>query len=157
MSLTDEWRFSVFLIFHSPLTHVCVYSIAQSCLTSAAVWTVACQAPLSREFSRQEYWSQLPFPTPGIFPDLGIKPTSLMSPELAGGSFTTRTIWETLLPIFLNENVNQYSYLSYAHLSFAARSWWWMQNLGKTQLIINSVRINWLNGIIMKNIYIICK
>ena len=30
-------------------------------------WTVACQAPLSMEFSRQEYWSGLPFPSPGIF------------------------------------------------------------------------------------------
>ena len=36
---------------------------AQSCLF-ATPWTVACQAPLSVEFSRQEYWSGLPFPTP---------------------------------------------------------------------------------------------
>ena len=38
--------------------------------------TVACQAPLSMEFSRQEYWSKLSFPTPGYLPDPGIKPTS---------------------------------------------------------------------------------
>ena len=42
----------------------------------ATPWTVACQAPLSRGFSRQEYWSGLPFPSPGDLPDLGIKPTS---------------------------------------------------------------------------------
>ena len=40
-------------------------------------------------FSRQEYWSGLPFPTPGDLPDPGIEPVSLLSPALAGGFFTT--------------------------------------------------------------------
>ena len=40
------------------------------------LWTVACQAPLSIGFSRQEYWSELPFPSPGDLPDLGIEPWS---------------------------------------------------------------------------------
>ena len=48
--------------------------------------TVACQAPLSVGFPRQEYWSGLPFPSPGDLPDLGIKP---MSSALAGRFFTT--------------------------------------------------------------------
>ena len=48
--------------------------------------TTACQAPLSMEFSRQEYWSGLPFPPLGDLPDPGIKPLSL---ALAGGFFTT--------------------------------------------------------------------
>ena len=39
-------------------------------------WTVACQAPLSKGFFRQEYWSGLPFPSPGDLPDPGIEPTS---------------------------------------------------------------------------------
>ena len=47
-------------------------------------WTVACQAPLSMEFSRQEYWSGLLFPPPGDLPDLGIKTESLELPALAG-------------------------------------------------------------------------
>ena len=51
-------------------------------------WTVAHQAPLSRGFSRQEYWSGLPFPSPGHLPDPGIEPKSLMSPALEGGFFT---------------------------------------------------------------------
>ena len=42
----------------------------------ATPWTLACQAPLSMEFSRQEYWNGLPFPSPGAFPDPGIKPVS---------------------------------------------------------------------------------
>ena len=39
-------------------------------------WTVACQAPLSMEFARQEYWSGLPFPSPKDLPNLGIEPES---------------------------------------------------------------------------------
>ena len=44
---------------------------------SVIPWTVPCQAPLSMEFSRQEYWSGLPFPSPGIFPTQGSNPGSL--------------------------------------------------------------------------------
>ena len=52
-------------------------------------WIVAQQAPLFMEFSRQEYWIWLPFPSPGDLPNPGIKPRSLMSPALAGGFLTT--------------------------------------------------------------------
>ena len=50
--------------------------VAKSCPTLATPWTVAHQAPLSMEFSRQEYWSGLPFPSPGDLPDPGIEPWS---------------------------------------------------------------------------------
>ena len=60
---------------------------------SVTLWTVACQAPLSMGFSRQEYWSQLPCP-PGDLPDPGIETASLMSPALAGRFFTTSATWE---------------------------------------------------------------
>ena len=40
-------------------------------------------------FPRQEYWSELPFPSPGDLPDSGSKPVSLVPPDLAGGFFTT--------------------------------------------------------------------
>ena len=50
---------------------------------------MACQAPLSMEFFRQEYWNGLPFPTPGDLPDPGIELMSLVSPGLAGGVFDT--------------------------------------------------------------------
>ena len=53
----------------------------------ATLWTVVCQAPLSMGFSRQEYWSGLPFPSPGDLPDPGIEPASPVSPALAGGFF----------------------------------------------------------------------
>ena len=57
----------------------------------ATPWTVACQALLSMGFSRQEDWSWLPFPSLGDLPNPGTEPTSLMSPALAGGFFTTST------------------------------------------------------------------
>ena len=53
--------------------------------------TVACQAPLSMEFPRQEYCCGLSFPSPGDLPNPGIKP---MSPVLAGGFFTTEPNWD---------------------------------------------------------------
>ena len=58
----------------------------------AMLWTIARQ--LSVGFSRQEYWSVLPFPSPGDLPNPGLKPASLASPALAGGFFTTRATWE---------------------------------------------------------------
>ena len=54
----------------------------------ATPWTVACQAPPSMGFSRQEHWSGLPFPTPGDLPDPGIELVSPASPALAGRFFT---------------------------------------------------------------------
>ena len=70
------------------MCYVCVFS--HSVVSdSVTPWTVARQAPLSKEFSRQEYWSRLPFPTPGDLPDPGIEPESLVSPALAGRIFAT--------------------------------------------------------------------
>ena len=58
-----------------------VYSAQSLCRVSffVTLWTVACQAPLSMEFSRQDYWSRLPFPTPGDLSNPGIEHTSLAS------------------------------------------------------------------------------
>ena len=50
--------------------------VAKSCQTLATPWTVACQAPLSVGFSRQSYWSGLPFLSPEALPDPGIEPRS---------------------------------------------------------------------------------
>jgi len=57
-------------------------------------WTVACQDPLSMGFSRQEYWSGLPFLSPKDFPDLVIEPTSAK----AGGFFTTELLGKPFFP-----------------------------------------------------------
>ena len=61
-------------------------SVTQSCPTLCTPWTVARQVPLSMGFSRQGYWSRLPFPSPGDLPNPGIEPES---PALAGGFFIT--------------------------------------------------------------------
>ena len=52
-------------------------------------WSVAHQAPLSMGLSRQEYWSELPFPPPGDLSEPGVEPMSLASPALVGGFSTT--------------------------------------------------------------------
>ena len=56
--------------------HICV-SVSRSVVSdSVTPWTVACQAPPSMGFSRQEYWCGFPFPSPGDLPDPGIVPRS---------------------------------------------------------------------------------
>ena len=60
----------------------------------ATQWTVAHQAPLSVGFSRQEYWSGLPCPSPGNLPNPGIKSASLMSCALASRFFNTSATWQ---------------------------------------------------------------
>ena len=70
-------------------------------------WTVAHQFLLSMGFSRHEYWSGLPFLTPGDLPDPGIEPVSPVSPGLAGRFFATEspgkpTLGESLLPDQIN-------------------------------------------------------
>ena len=69
---------------------LCAWAQSHSVVSLFATsWTTVHQAPLSMEFSRQEYWSGLPVTTPGDTPDLGIEPMSLGSPALVGGFFTT--------------------------------------------------------------------
>ena len=66
---------------------VCIQLLSHIQL-SVTPWTVVLQIPLSLGFSRQEYWSELPSPSPSDLPDPGIEPVSLASPALAGGFFT---------------------------------------------------------------------
>ena len=78
----------------------CVLSHFSCVWLCATLWTVACQAPLSMEFSRQEYRSGLPFPSPGDLPDPGIEPVSLASPTLIGGFLP-------LAPEFFRNNIKK--------------------------------------------------
>ena len=80
-------------------------------------WTGACQIPLSMEFSMQEYWNSLPFPTTGDLPSPGIEPASLVCPALAGRYVTTSTTWEDLrwlknLKVNMSNTVPWISYFS---------------------------------------------
>ena len=76
------FKMGIATFFQSYYYFICVH--AQLC-------PVLCD---SMEFSRQEYWSGLPFPSPGDCPDPGMEPVSLASSALAGGFFTTGTTWE---------------------------------------------------------------
>ena len=67
-------------------TYIHVLSCLSRVWLFATPWTVVCQASQFMGFSRQECWSGLPCPPPGSLPSPGIKPTTLMSPALAGSS-----------------------------------------------------------------------
>ena len=81
----DSWQIPLILCF---LFILCVYALSRVQF-SVTARTIVRQAPLSMEFSRQEYWSRLPCPSPGDLPYPGIKLASLVSPALAHGLFTT--------------------------------------------------------------------
>ena len=73
------------------------------------LWTVSHQTPLSMEFPRQEYWSGLPFPTPGDLPHPGIKPASPTSLALAGGFFTTTPYGKPYMSI-LSQDLGNFNF-----------------------------------------------
>ena len=75
-------------------TFMCVLSGFSRVQLFVTLWTLAHQAPLSKGFSRQDYWSGFPCPPPRDLPDPGIESMSLASPVLAGRFFTTITTWE---------------------------------------------------------------
>ena len=82
----------------------------------ATPWTVARQAPLSMGFSRQEYWSGLPFPSPGDLPNPGIEPES---PALAGRFFTTSATWKAAVGVHQLSNISiKQDKLHFIFLSF---------------------------------------
>ena len=76
------------------MVSACLLSHFSCVALFVTLWTESLQAPLSMGFPRQEYWSGLPFPSPGDLPNPGIEPTSLRSPALAGRFFTTSATWE---------------------------------------------------------------
>ena len=84
-------RSSLYILDSDPLwSMMCMHT--QSSPTLCDPWPVAHQASLPVEFSRQEYWSRLPFPSSEDLPDPGMEPASLVSSALAGEFFTS---WAT--------------------------------------------------------------
>ena len=94
MVLKPRGQVDLKYIYHTAGLHNFVCKVTSVMSNSATPWTVACQAPLSVGFSRQEYWSELPCPPPGDLPDPGMELASLLSPALAGRFFTTSATWE---------------------------------------------------------------
>ena len=102
------------------------------------LWTVACQVPLSMGFSRQEYWSGLPFPSLADLPDPGIEPTSLMSSALAGGFFITSAILNIqVISICLEKEMANYSSI------LAWRISWIQEPAGLHSIGLQRVEHNW--------------
>ena len=85
---------------------LCMLSCFNQVQLFVTPWTIAHQALLSMEFSRQEYWSGLPCPPPGDLPDPGMEPKSLLSPALASVFFTTNATWEASLKR-INESLSE--------------------------------------------------
>ena len=81
--------FQIFDFWHDYIP-VCMVSRFSHVRLFATPWTVACQAPLSVESSRQEYWSRLPCPPPGDLPNWGIETLSPASPALQADSLPTK-------------------------------------------------------------------
>ena len=98
-AMTVSQAFLVLNDFDSFENHACMFSPFSRVQLCAALWTVAHQAPLSIGFSKQEYQSGLPCPSPGDLPSVGIEPMTLTSSALASRFHTTRTTWEALLRI----------------------------------------------------------
>ena len=94
------WPSSTPLYVYTCAVLCCAKSLQSSnCVTT---WTVACQAPLSTGFSRQEYWSGVLFPSSRDLSDPGIKHASLMSPELAGGLFKPHMYMYAYICIYMH-------------------------------------------------------
>ena len=74
----QDWKRSVFIPIpkkgNAKGYSTCLLSCFSHVQLFVTLWTVACQVPLSMEFSRQEYWNGLPFPTPGNLPMQGLNP-----------------------------------------------------------------------------------
>ena len=94
---------------------VCV-CVSHSVVSDSAI----CQAQLSMEFSRQEYWSGLPFPSPGDLPDPGIEPGSLVSSAVASRFFTSCTTREAKIGKTRFQRITRGSYVegSYSFFQF---------------------------------------
>ena len=105
----------IFYRFYHRHSYVCVLSCFSYVRLCATPWTVARQAPLYMEFSRQEYWSGLPFPPPGDLPNPGTEPVSLLSPALA----TYHSYHHILCTSIISSCLNQ---ISASFVSFMSKS-----------------------------------
>ena len=125
------------------LYHRAFYAQLLNCVQfSVTPWTVACQAPLSKGFPRQQNWSGLPLPSPWDLPDWGIKPIFPVSPALQADSFpaepsrkpTTPRVSPKVnygLPANHDISVYQLQYISASSIATDIPLWWGMLIMGK--------------------------
>ena len=130
---------------------VCLILIAKSCLTLVTPWTIAHQALLSMGFSRQEYWSGFPFPSPGDLPNPGIEPRSpalqVMIYWLSLKEIYLKYTLDILLHIFGGNIIfNLFIFISRKHMSLRTCKW---ENKVALWLILQPFH-NWLCQIYAK-------
>ena len=126
--LKGNWVWSI----QDPLDYFCKSSV-HSCMLRrfsrvqlfATLWTIALQAPLSMEFSRQEYCSGLPCPPPGDLPNPGIELASLPSPALAGRFFTASATWEVHSSVSITSFKKMLLWLKMTECYWKCRSAFW--------------------------------
>ena len=87
---------------HRTISYVKESEVTQSCLTLCNPWTVAYQAPPSKEFSKHQYWSGLPFPSPKGLPNPGIKPRS---PTLQADALPSEPPGKSFLHLRTTQNI----------------------------------------------------
>ena len=100
VSLVYKYNVSNIYYLGSTLSEARILCLLQSAklgLTVCSLMDYSYRTPLFMEFSRQEYWSKLPFFTPGDLPKLGVKQASFVSPALAGEFFTICATWDAHL------------------------------------------------------------
>ena len=114
-------------------------------------WTVAHQASLFMEFSRQEYWSGLPLPPPGDLPNPETERTSLKSPALAGGFITTSTTWEGIIDKTLRHLKCPWWLHTHTHTHTHTRC----ERIPPTEFINTSVTSHSYHFSVCENIYIL--
>ena len=103
------------------LIYVYVLSHFSSIWLLVIPWTVACQAPLSLGFCRQEYWSGLPCPPPGDLPDPGMEPASSAAPALQADSLLLSHQGYKSTVLQLKENTSLYCPVLLHHWSFCGK------------------------------------
>ena len=108
----DYW-FDAMIVTETHCSILCVRVNYRSAVFDSLqpLWSVACKAPLSLEFSNLEYWSGLSFPSPGNLSHLGIRPTSPESHMLIGRFFTT---WDSItiyIYIYIQNNMSHFELL----------------------------------------------
>ena len=121
--ISPQFIYEYFLNFLCIYPYMCVWAqLLSRAWLFVTPWTVAHQAPLSMGFSQQGYWSGLPFSHPGGLPNPGTKPTSPVSPALAGRFFTTEPPGKHTFITNLSENFTETMNLSFLYIQ--THSYW---------------------------------
>ena len=118
---------------------LCGGLVIKSCPTLVTPWTVTCQAPLSMGFSRQEYWSGFPFPSPGDLPNPGIEPKS---PAFQADSLLTDLWWKPICHYMFVQSKRICNSNSETSSELWTFEWLWYISVGSS--LVTNVPLWWI-------------